>query len=829
MKEYYVIFGAQMVNKGAQAMLFTTISEIRKRDNYAKIIVFIYDKWKSEESQDIYNVEFLPIDMKQIMNLSQGILSKVYLIGKRAKINRKSGKLSEIDYILRHSKMAFDISGYALSDQWGLNGSLFFLSKFSMLQKYKIPTYIMPQSFGPFNYSSFWKKTLIRNYAKRYLKYPKIIYAREKEGYDCLTKELGLDNVCLSTDLVLQNDNMSIDSIYRVKPLFRRYDIKKNSVAIIPNSSNNKYSGEKQLLLLYEKIIIKLLQYKKNIYLLVHSSQDFEMCQEIKAMFQSENTVEIIKSDLNCIEYGYFIRQFDFAIASRYHSIVNAYKEYIPCIALGWATKYKELLSLLKQDQFNFDVRNVTDFSPILSAINEMNDTYKNQSMIIQTNLKSIQESSCFLFLNSEIGFPESKVKKNVQMVVESNMCSGCGICESVCPVNCISYSQKDGNYVPQLNADKCLECGLCLKICPGCGFDYVSAWKNNVPKNKMGGNALSCYSAFTKDKTQLKCSTSGGCVSSIVKWLLQGKRYDAAFLVNANSFDKQVKVDKVERACKVIDSSKSKYVPVAQTPAVKFAIDNPSKKIIFIGTPCHIHGIINVINHFKLKRENYLLLGLFCDRTMSYDIWDFFNDQYADGNLSKLYFRDKDNGGWPGNLTCIINGKITKMPSYIRTSVKDYFQLETCLYCYDKLNQFADISFGDDYAKREMSYKVDGMNSVIVRTNLGQSIWNECKMLFSFESEDLGEIIESQHLNDKTSNVTYNKLHCSIIEKNTGFREISPKYDAVKNYEKRLHKIRIGKNRNFNSIKEKSSREYRQQNSLLFKFKRKVRHMLGV
>lgn len=404
-KPYYLIFGAQMVNKGAQAMLFITVSEIRKRDPDAEIVVFIYDKWKSDENPEMYNMEFVPITMRHIMNLSGTAFSKAYVIGKRAKMDQSSEQLKRIDDILKNAKAAFDISGYALSDQWGVNSSIFYLSKFALLHKYGIPSYILPQSFGPFDYHSVAKNAVIKHYTKKYLSYPEIIFAREQEGYDCLKNKMKLTNVRLSSDLVLQSSNISIDAIYKSKPEFREFEAADyDNVAVIPNSSNERYGDKNQILRLYSELMTRLLEKKKNIYLLAHSTQDLGVCREILKGCGENERVRLIEADLNCIEYGMFIRKFDYVFASRFHSIVNAFREHIPCVALGWAVKYEELLSLLGQKEFNFDVRKLTSFDDFFKAADKMDQTFRQQSEIIASNLVEVQKKSCFLFLDDVIG-----------------------------------------------------------------------------------------------------------------------------------------------------------------------------------------------------------------------------------------------------------------------------------------------------------------------------------------------------------------------------------------------------------------------------------------
>ena len=45
--------------------------------------------------------------------------------------------------------------------------------------------------------------------------------------------------------------------------------------------------------------------------------------------------------------------------------------------------------------------------------------------------------------------------------------CSGCGLCESVCPVNAIAVKENNSFLRPEVN-DNCINCGKCLASCPG-------------------------------------------------------------------------------------------------------------------------------------------------------------------------------------------------------------------------------------------------------------------------------------------------------------------------------------------------------------------------
>ena len=68
-----------------------------------------------------------------------------------------------------------------------------YLNNIKIAKKYKIPMIIMPQSFGPFDFSGADMEIL--GEMKDLLFYPKAIFAREQYGYDELMGYFGLDNI----------------------------------------------------------------------------------------------------------------------------------------------------------------------------------------------------------------------------------------------------------------------------------------------------------------------------------------------------------------------------------------------------------------------------------------------------------------------------------------------------------------------------------------------------------------------------------------------------------------------------------------------------------
>ena len=104
-----------------------------------------------------------------------------------------------------------------------------------------------------------------------------------------------------------------------------------------------------------------------------------------------------LKENMDVFLFEKIVAQMDFAIASRFHSIVHAYKNAVPCIALGWATKYHELLNLVDQGEYVLDVRNMDKNDAYYrEMIERMNNNFKNESELIRNKVEGIQSHNCF-------------------------------------------------------------------------------------------------------------------------------------------------------------------------------------------------------------------------------------------------------------------------------------------------------------------------------------------------------------------------------------------------------------------------------------------------
>ena len=347
-----------------------------------------------------------------------------------------------------------------------------------------------------------------------------------------------------------------------------------------------------------------------------------------------------------------------------------------------------------------------------------------------------------------------------ISSVVKNNLCVSCGLCAGVCPKKCISSSYDKGSYLPTIDEDACVNCGICHKVCPGKSSDYSTDAATNI----FFGRAIKCLAVQTKDKEILLQSTSGGVVTTLIKNLLAEKIFDAAFLVDTYNHDKETFTRQYSAESDFTNMPKSRYITVNQSRSVRYMIENPDKKIILVGTSCFVQGILNVIAHFKLNRENYFLAGLFCDKTMNYNVWNYFKKFIPADNL---HFRDKIPNGWPGDVMIESNGKKYVLSRQSRMRMKDFFCVERCNYCLDKLNQFADISFGDNYSETPLPENMNrkaGTSNVIIRTKRGAEIFNRYAEKFFVHEISADEIYKSQHVDVRVKNFIFGEYKSAQV-----------------------------------------------------------------
>jgi len=390
--KYIVVIGGQLLNKGAQAMTFTVVDEIKRRFPHKDICVFSTKDFARDQNQS-YNFRFLPWAPQSRIRL---------LLGPMVKDGTPYACMEqEVKRVLKDSYFAIDISGYALSSQWGFSGSLGYLINILIARKYSIPYYIFPQSLGPFNYP-FVQKLVLEPLLRLCLRYPRVIFVRERKGLEYLAKYTR-SNVQQSCDIVLQKSSYNLENIYSAQIKLKVLRIEPNSVGVIPNLRITTSLEQRQLCVIYHSLIKTLIEAGRTAYILRHSEEDLTLCRDIKNMFADNNKVKLITDDLNAVELENILKQFDFVIASRYHSVIHSYKNGVPVLVIGWAEKYYELLKQFDQLEYYSDCRDSISVDEINGKLRRMLENLAAARKTVACTMDSLPGRSVFDILQADL------------------------------------------------------------------------------------------------------------------------------------------------------------------------------------------------------------------------------------------------------------------------------------------------------------------------------------------------------------------------------------------------------------------------------------------
>lgn len=423
---------------------------------------------------------------------------------------------------------------------------------------------------------------------------------------------------------------------------------------------------------------------------------------------------------------------------------------------------------------------------------------------------------------------------KTVARTVLAGLCSSCGVCKGICPKECISWDRKNGLYIPHIDEQKCVSCGLCAAVCPGLRHRYDT---KETAQETVTGPVQECFNAWSRQAWLRHVSASGGVVSTMIQELLGTGAYDGAFCLDTYDYRTQLKTrlytaQEVAVCWDQSNAPKSRYLPVSHEDAVFYLKNHREKRVILVGTSCAVRGLLAAIQKLNLKRENYLLIGLFCDKVFNYHVLSYFEDTYAAGvPLKALHFKNKESGGWPGDMKFFPEtGDPFYVPLAQRAKAKAYFMPERCLYCVDKLNVWADISLGDNYTGKDESEL--GSNSVILRTQAGKEAWAAVQSKLEVRKISIADIQKAQAIDLRLRN-----LYCGDCKtaQTEGISDLNPgvprelPYESVRpSWKHSLDQLRAGAVYDTapKALNKQMKKDQKKPNPVIRLIKRAVRHI---
>lgn len=388
----------------------------------------------------------------------------------------------------------------------------------------------------------------------------------------------------------------------------------------------------------------------------------------------------------------------------------------------------------------------------------------------------------------------------NIKCITDNLLCSGCGTCNAICNHRAITMKKTSamGLLYADIESDKCTDCGLCLNVCPS---RNILDEKESLSEKKVIGDIIECHVGRSLDKEVFNNAQSGGMVTTVLSYLFEKGKIDAAIScrMEYGKPTPSVQFSILTTSEELKSNQKSCYTQVDIVSALREM--SRFKSVAIVGVPCHIQGVSNLMRFKKFGNITYRI-GLICDKT--------YSDTYMEAIIHgvkrplgeiKIVYRFK-NFTFKGKYhsyqqapTVIANreGEIAIIPKSKRVFLKDHFTVPKCQICWDKLNTQADIVFGDPWGLKGHYDEKEGDSVIIVRTAVGKSIFDDLhnSNLIATHEIDIASVADGQLIAERVKNIR--GANWSDIQKQWNILETSDKQSLLKriNREYRLSLIK--------------------------------------
>lgn len=329
--------------------------------------------------------------------------------------------------------------------------------------------------------------------------------------------------------------------------------------------------------------------------------------------------------------------------------------------------------------------------------------------------------------------------------ILERDKCTGCLLCQKVCPKNSIEVIyDKLGFPYPKPNLS-CIECEECRRICP-----QINEVKAKSPKQ--------VFMAKGTDKQEIEGCSSGGIALIAGKYVISNGGVYYAAISKENGIVEHVRLTKVDNT---LDSSKgSKYIQSSISNIyLQLECDiNGGKFVLFIGTPCQVAAIKKMTN----DPYNLLTISFPCGGVGSPKIiFDEIEEKKDIPSIGKIRFRDHHKAFI--EVTCnnkIQYFKLREESPFWYTYDKKYCVRDACLSCqYSRKNRIEDLTIGDFWGAEPNSiFSLEEIENAVsfifLNTDKGESFFEVLQHKLKI-SKDSYENVKKQNP----------RLNCSIRE----------------------------------------------------------------
>lgn len=246
---------------------------------------------------------------------------------------------SEVDAIL-------DASGFAFSDQWGAGDTERMAARCLRWKKQGKKSILLPQAFGPFT------SERIKQAFRQIIDSVDLVFTRDEISYKHISQlSVPMEHIKIAPDFT--NLVQGIAPAY-INDLAGR-------PCIIPNYrmiDKTESTVSTTYLTFLASSIEHLLKQGMKPFILIHERNDAELGAQLQA--HVSQTIPVIKES-NPLHLKGILGKCYLVIGSRFHGLISALSQGVPCLGAGWSHKYQMLFKSYSCLDLLVDVNNLQD------------------------------------------------------------------------------------------------------------------------------------------------------------------------------------------------------------------------------------------------------------------------------------------------------------------------------------------------------------------------------------------------------------------------------------------------------------------------------------